>query len=256
MDFKFSLWKPRVDVAEVRFVESADLPQSGFASVYKFTKVDADAMGDSYKNFKGTVYHEELKLDADSETASEDCERRLQAQGVAYDKYTTGGRGAHYHIPRIVAPSHTLPAIDKLFVQVNYPLADTSFYHHVGWYRQVGAVHKKTGLKKTLMHRQSGQVLDMRTSQNAPPTVALPNTRKSGIQPVFSDDVLRRLTIPISKGNRHDHYINLGLRLDNLGQPIDWAFAYMANVNLMAEEPLTDSDMHRILNWVYHERVK
>jgi hypothetical protein len=255
--FTFALWKPRTNDDSIRFVEVTDLPESGFASVYNFAATDAEAMSNGYKNFRGTVHSDTLKIDCDNEAASKAVEGWLKGRGIAYSKYTTGGRGNHFHVPRSVAPSHTLPAIDKSFVLAHMPLADVSFYHHVGWYRQEGATHARTGLKKTMLYSVTGPVLDMTGLQAADTSLTPARSPGTGaIASVFTDEILKRMTVPISKGARHNAYIDLALRLDTLNQPVEWAFAYMSNVNLMAEEPLSDSDMARILNWAYYERVK
>lgn len=150
--YNWAIWKPKVVDADVRFVHVDDLPASGFASVYQFSEADARSMeaAGTYKSFKGTVFSPVLKLDCDDTDTAARVEVRLHAMGVGFSKFSTGNRGFHYHVPREVAASHTLPALDKQFVTREFPGADVSFYHHVGMYRQVGAVHQKTGRRKEM----------------------------------------------------------------------------------------------------------
>jgi hypothetical protein len=255
---KWAIWKARVDDDSVRFVHIDDLPNSGFASVYNFSEADArsmEALG-TYKSFKGTVYCSTLKIDCDNEEIANSVEGRLQAKEVGYAKYSTGGRGAHFHVERLVEPSHLLPYIDKAYVSREFPGADVSFYHHVGWYRQNGATHKKTGLRKTLVNTVTGSVLDMRGETLNAATQPEQTISKQGIQSVFSDARMQRLTVPYSGGERHNRYCAVAARLCDLGQPEEWAFMYLFNVNLMSDEPLGEPELRRILDWAFNQRER
>lgn len=259
MKYDWALWKAKVTDDSVRFVHVDDLPASGFASVYCFAEADAKSIGTlgTYRCFKGTVHCPLLKIDCDTEEASASTERRLVEAGIAYRKYSTGNRGHHYHIERTVLPSHMLPALDKAYVTEHFPGTDTSFYHHVGWYRQEGAVHGKTGEAKTLLADVQGTVLDMSNLDvpfSAPGVVSA--SAEGGIKSIFGDSYLNILTVPYSGGERHNAYCKIAVRLDELNQPLEWAFVYLANVNLMSVEPLADEELKRILDWAYFSRNK
>lgn len=258
MTYDWALWKARVTDDSVRFLHISDLPASGFASVYCFSEADARSMEKlgTYRSFKGTVHCPTLKIDCDTEDASEATERRLKEEGFAYRKYATGNRGHHYHVERIVGASHVLPALDKALVEERFPGTDVSFYHHVGWYRQEGATHLKTGNKKALLADVAGRPLDMRDFQL--PTFAkwenCPQFTNNVIGSIFSDFVLQRMTVPYEKGERRNRFCAIAARLKELNQPLPWAFAYLANVNLLCEERLADGELHRILDWAYFQR--
>lgn len=79
---------------------------------------------------------------------------------------------------------------------------------------------------------------------------------RADVQSVFSDAYLSRLTVPYNNGERHNRYCAIAARLDDLGQPFEWAYAYLANVNLMSETPVGDNDLMRILTWAYEQRDK
>ena len=256
MKFPFVLWKPRAADNTVRFLNVEDLPNAGLRSVYQYSATDADSMHDldSFKAFKGTVYSEELLIDTDTEASSTACEGRLKELGLAFQKFTTGNRGNHYHVKRVSVAGHTLPASDRLYVEREFPGADTSFYHHVGLYRCIGATHAKTGLKKELLYSVEGKLLDLQPSKPAELTVNnAPNTDLSSTS-VFLDETLRRLTVPYGHGERHKGLVNISLALHRLKQPFEFALGYLHNVSLMCAEPVEVKDLIRILEWTYYNR--
>ncbi len=256
---KWAIWKSKVTDDTVRFIHLDDLPASGFASVYLFSEADARTMEatGTYKNFRGTVSSDTLKLDCDTEEISARMAVLLQTKKVAYSKYTTGGRGHHYHVPRVEQTSHILPTLDRAFVAREFPGADVSFYHHVGLYRQIGARHARTGNKKALLETVDGVKLDMTKEVLDDFRTTSTTTQNSNTpQSVFADPVLRILAIPYHNGERHNRYCAISSRLADIGQPIEWAFPYLANVNLMSESPLPDGELKRILEWAYYNRAK
>ena len=252
MKYEYALWKARVNDDSVRFVHIDELPASGFASVYNFSEADARSMeaAGTYKAFKGTVFSPFLKLDCDDGVSASHVEVRLLALGVGFSKFSTGNRGFHYHVPREILPSHTLPALDKQFVAREFPGADVSFYHHVGMYRQVGAIHSKTGRRKESLKKVSGAVLVM-TGETLEYKASEPVNRELAPQSVFGDRQLDLLTVPYANGERHKKYCAIAARLRELNQPEDWAFVYLANVNLLSEEPLAENELQRMIGWAY-----
>lgn len=257
MNFDHVLWKHSVGDYDARIFNVSDIPASGFRSVYQFTEADAksfEASG-SYKGYKGTVHSETLFIDCDTEETSLSTERRLGELKISYDKFTTGGRGHHYHVPRIVPASHMLPSLDKQYVSREFPGADISFYHHVGLYRCVGARHHKTGLRKVKIGGAAGSMLDMTneslTIGSRPRCVPV-----TGLQSWFLNETLQTFSVPIAKGGRHKEFVRIATILNNIGQPLPYAMAYLVNVNLMAEEPLQIEELERIADWAYHQRAK
>ncbi len=260
MKFDWAIWKSTGDSNDVRFVHESELPAAGFASVYRYTETDAKAMQalGSFKGFKGTVYSERLQIDADTAEASEACEGRLKAQGIAFEKFTTGNRGHHYHVVRSTPPSHVLPGSDKFFVKSEYPGCDVSFYHHVGLYRQIGARHAKTGNRKELLYSVPGKVLELPLVVPAELEVELPKTTSTILEhaSVFEDDMLYRMTVPADHGERHKRYIDIAIRLDVLNQPFDFAVGWLYNVDLMSGGGMPHKDLVRIVEWAYYQRAK
>lgn len=262
MKYDWALWKAKVNDDVVRFLHVDDLPASGFASVYCFSEADARSMDilGTYKSFKGTVHSPTLKLDCDSAETSDSTEKRLRAMEVGFTKFSTGNRGNHFAVERNVSPSHVLPTLDRSYVARQFPGADVSFYHHVGWYRQEGATHPKTGEKKVLLGHVVGKALDftgvvLQSGQETGQETT--RMRREGEpQSVFADKYLSRISVPYSGGERHNRLCAVAAQLDNLHQPMEWAFGYLANVNLMCDPPLPEEELMRILTWAYEQRDK
>jgi hypothetical protein len=259
MNFPFVLWKARPDDSSVRFVSVEDLPNSGLRSVYQFSEADAGSMTDlsSFKSFKGTVYSEELLIDTDTQEASEACERRLKELNLSFKKFTTGNRGHHYHVKRSGVAGHTLPATDRLFVEVEFPGADLSFYHHVGLYRNIGAKHVKTGKRKELLYEHTGKelVLNPKSADELTPQTPTTVTQTEGASSVFLDDILKRITVPYFSGERRQGLISVALALHRLNQSFEFALGYLHNVNIMGD-PIETKELIRILEWAYYGRDK
>jgi len=252
MTYDWVIWKARVTDATVRFLHIDDVPASGFASVYRFAESDARSMeaAGTFAAFRGTVFSDTLKLDFDTESDGARAGELLRRMGVGFCKYSTGGRGFHYHIPREAAGSHLLPALDKRFVAATFPGADVSFYHHVGLYRQEGAIHAKTGKRKVLVERVPGPLLQISMDTSIVSGSSEPSGLE-GITSIFADTRLSHLAVPHHNGGRHKTFCAIAARLRELGQPTEWAYGYMYNVNLMCETPLTETEIQRILDWAY-----
>jgi hypothetical protein len=257
MSYVWAIWKPRVEDSNVRFLQQSDLPNSGFASVYRYSESDAKSLGDlsTFKGFKGVVHNEALLVDCDTKETSANIEGWLVSHEIGYKKYTTGNRGEHYHIPRITPPNHMLPTLDKAFVASCLPGADLSIYHHVALFRQEGCKHKKTGRKKELILEVVGKPLVYENTEVTLPEFDAQDANRA-MKSVFGDRALSVLTVQPDVGDRHAHYIKIANCLDNLGQPYEAAYYYLLNVNLLCEAPIADEELHRILKWSYYERSK
>lgn len=106
------------------------------------------------------VYCDEIYIDVDDPSQFDLVDNVIRNHGFNYTKYSTGGRSHHWHI-RIqpILSIHTPYSIKEFFKRLGiYEAVDTSMLHPAGQFRQEGAVHRKTGKKKTLIHSQEGLV--------------------------------------------------------------------------------------------------
>jgi hypothetical protein len=246
------LWKHRLKSNDVRILEEDDLPNSGFRSVYCFADPDAASFSKSgYAGFKGTVSSTVLFIDCDNQEGADEVRDGLKSLGLGFSTYATGRRGLHFHVPRVLVSSHLLPSMDKAFVQALSAKADFSFYHAVGFYRCIGAIHSQTGLKKTHVETVEGTLLDMANYELKVKSKERRPMNFGSMDSAFADHILQSLTVPLNHGERHKRLIEIGLALRRLNQPYDFAFVYVFNVNLMCEVPLPEEELHRLLLWVY-----
>ena len=258
--YQFWLWKPTKDEGGARFVPTDDLPTSGFVSVYAVSACDAEAIERTRTTagFKGVVFSTTLLVDCDTEEASNVVEGRLRQKALAYSKFLTGNRGAHFEIPRLTEPSHLLPQLDKAWVAANLPEADLSLYTHLHLIRRVGAVHEKTKERKILVHEQNGEVLTaedyapFRDARFASTVASQDVPSASALQCVFTDTTVMCRTVPMAEGEgRHKAMCAVAARLRELGQPIHFTEVWLANLNLLCAVPLPESEVRRIAGWAY-----
>ncbi len=252
MKYNWIIWKPTTEGSQAFYIPVEDLPQSGFRSVYQFTEADAKAMErDGYARWKGSVWSPELFIDIDKPEEIDNVCNRLELLGIAFNLYSTGNRGAHLHIPRECEPSHRLPEIDKQFAS-SLGSVDLHIYHSVAMYRCIGAKHKATGERKELLDSRAGNVLDLRESK-APiaPKHSPAFFEHNGMQSVFTSPVLQLLAVPWAVGERHAAMVRAACELRRLGQSYEFSFGYLQNVSLMAEEPKSDEEINKILNWAW-----
>lgn len=260
LEFDWWFWKPSKEAGGVRFLAGSDLPYTGFASIYAVREADSDAIraAGTIAGFSGTVWSPSLWVDCDSEEASHSVERRLRQASIAYQKYTTGNRGAHFEIERLHEPSHLLPALDRAWVQQNLPEADLSLYKHLHLLRVVGGKHEKTGQRKEKLLETSGRVLTAEDYRNLDVSV-LPKESapiavgkaRGEFRCVFEDPNFEDYWTARTSGSRHHDFCVIASRLLNLGQEPAFVHEWLRNLNLITKPPLEPNEIWRILEWAY-----
>jgi uncharacterized protein YdhG (YjbR/CyaY superfamily) len=246
--FKFNVYD-----TDFLIMHRSELPPLGFSSLYAITKADAEALisASTSVQFKGSVWSPHLVLDIDSEEIAVEVESKLKILGLAYDKYFTGNRGAHFYITRPHAPSHILPQLDKEWVKENFPEADTSIYSNLHLFRLKGAIHAKTGKRKVLVYKQSGNDLILANVLKVTQSDYI--SHKSSIhvtQSIFLDRHIMGLTVPWTNGKRHEALLNLGIMLRKRGEPLEFIERWLQNSNLLFIEPKSESEIERIMSFV------
>lgn len=254
-DFVYYLWKRVQDAGGVRFVHVSDVPNAGFSSVYAVRENDATALerAGTAAGFKGVVCSPTLSVDCDTAEAFNAVTRRLRDRGIAFTAYLSGNRGGHFEIPREIEPSHLLPALDRAWVAENLPEADLSLYSHLHLWRREGAVHEKTGKRKTKVSEQDGTILTAADFADLEPETLVAEPLPSGLQfqCVFTDDKIMSKTVPSGRGGRHKTLCAVAARLQTLGQPLHFVEVWLFNMNLFFDPPLPEADVKRIAAWAY-----
>ncbi len=237
------------------FYKKDKIPSTGFRSLYSVTKQDAEAIkaGGTCKWFKGTVWNERLCLDFDSFDAAERAESRLRALKLDFKAYHTGGRGGHFELSRITAPSHLLPQMDKQWAKEHFPECDSSIYTHLHPYRLEGTIHEKTGAKKELVASSEGSSVTLSPLKewaNVPESRRGDNSsrRKS----IFDCWRVLANTVPVRNGSRHETLVKLVYALrDAAGINAPEALWWVSETNKLFEEPKSNEELEYIIKSIY-----
>lgn len=134
---------------------------TNFRSYFGYTQSTHDlilSQGNTANLKRKEVYCDELLLDVDNPEQLEPVINVLGSLGWNYKQYSTGNRGAHFHV--CIEPlmgEHVPYSIKQLLRRVGlYERVDTSPIHPAGQFRQEGATHSKTNKKKTLVYSKEG----------------------------------------------------------------------------------------------------
>jgi len=248
----YYLWKHKQPDVTYAFVPETSLPPAGFCSVYGVSETDAKALleAGTYAGFKGVVHPGKwLWIDIDEESEVELAKAKAKQLGVEHRVYTTGNRGCHISIRRDLSASQYAPDVDKAWVKEHFPYADLRLYTHLHLLRQVGAIHEKTGNKKSLLYTSPGSTLFLEYSNQAKKERPW---NESNITSVFANRVILDLSIPHEAGSRRKYMLRLAAELARTNNPIEFSLVWMVNVNMLGD-PLDYEDLERIVHWAYSE---
>lgn len=130
-------------------------------SLYAFTHPQsrAIAMSGSVKGWRPVHFSAELIVDCDTLQSAVDVEEVLRHKDVSFNKYSSGNKGFHYHIPRECEPSDDLCLRDKLLVESMFPGVelDTGIYRPMHLIRGIGCAHEVTRRRKALVDEFVGE---------------------------------------------------------------------------------------------------
>jgi len=158
-------------------VNLCDTPQqTNFRSYFGYPQPTHDlilSQGNTANLKRKEVYCNELLLDVDNPEQLEPVIGLLRNLGWNYKQYTTGNRGAHFHVRiKPIVGEYVPYSIKQLLRRVGlFDRVDTSPIHPAGQFRQEGATHEKTGKKKALTYSQEGLIPSVPYLVEPPPVV-------------------------------------------------------------------------------------
>lgn len=136
---------------------------TGFRSVFAYPKAVAEKIIQQCGShgLRGQpVYADVLLMDFDNVDPSLFRDWLVQ-QGIAFERYDSGNRSIHFHIPLQPIQGDWVPQACKQWVEAHSIVqADTSFYHPAGVFRLPGTYHTKNpGRCKELLESVPGKLL-------------------------------------------------------------------------------------------------
>ncbi len=259
----------------VKLVTKEELEElRGFRSVYAFYE-------DAIKHIEDTnttaglagfeLYSDTLLVDFDNQPeAAEEFEFYLKAMipansgmivldpptNFAYEKYDSGGRSIHFHVP--IEPMHgtNIPESQKEFMKKIAPLADMSVYKTSGMFRLNGTFHHKhRGKFKHLLYKVEGYLLRIPTIK--PQVFRLPSVNNIIPQDTDLEYVLMRLlTTKVVEGTigRNNHIFKIAALCKDLGMVPDECMKLIMNWNLeYCTPPLQITGINSTINSAYRK---
>lgn len=193
-----------------------------------------------------SVTSHKLYIDVDTDSGITIVEQKLAQLGCGYSKWSTGNRGAHFHVDiesmeGVDVPHSQLVFIKSLGLE---KIVDTSIYRHHSCIRCPGAIHSKTGKIKNLIKTVEGNQLNIPTVKYEPED-HYRNHRAGGPEQwvQFKKNIMQER----GPGGRHQHLyiiyqsgINAGLSTTDI---LNWMIWWNANQS----NPHTDEAV--ILKW-------
>lgn len=185
----------------IRLVPLADVgSHTGFRSVFCYPTVTVDTIMEnkSTSYLRGLpVYCDTLLVDFDSCTGERMIQHLLD-NGIGFDKYHSGGRSIHLHVPINPIEGPWVPEACKQWVKNTDRTADVSYYTMSGQFRLPGTFHSKNlGGVKHLLQSYPGSKL----------TIEQPEQEELADMQVTGTDeaVLIAATKHCAEGHRRPH---------------------------------------------------
>lgn len=227
-------------------------PAPGYSSVYAFTEVDARQIrmqGNSRGFARFSVYAECLILDIDG--GDEQMKRvipKLDALGLGYDVYESGGKGYHIYIWHEPMYSPNLPYSHLCWVEANGIECDKSLYQHGRILSLPGRVHPKTGRRKQFHESKEG-VMPMIELIN-PPDINIVNDSDKDLMFVFRQ-LGRLVESEPEQGKRHTRLWSAAANCAAAGMSQTWTEEVLQEVVRKWQNPKEPEEVVKAVYQAY-----
>lgn len=230
----------------------------GYSSVYMFKEEDALLIrqaGHSKGLNQYEVAAQFLVIDCDKgEKGRTVIEDILRERGLAYEIWTSGGKGYHFYIPHAFVVDKRLPASHKAAALALFPkdLIDITLYQHGRLLSLPNRIHPVTKKRKALISTIQGKPLELTIVDEAPKVMSF-QTAETSIQSLIEG--LQRsvdlMVYPPHAGQRHIRLWGTALDLARGGIEYDTALAILLKVNDTWDAPKTEEEITQAVNSAY-----
>lgn len=241
-------WRPKLhrakDTPPVLSLEPVE--GSCFRSVYGYPPETA-AQIKKQQNVAGLhgmpVQNTHLFIDVDEDENVEEVERVIAGLGAGFSKWTTGNRGAHFHIDTEAITHSHLPYSHAEFVRGLgiAGLVDMTIYRHHSIFRVPGAIHQDTGKPKECLYQVDGPVLSIPIVIEPEPEFANYEEATPEAVRIFKKNLVQRRGV----GRRHLHLFILFESGMHAGQDIDSMLEYLYWWNAQQKTPHSEEAIYR-----------
>jgi hypothetical protein len=231
---------------------------TGFTSVYGYTEEAVTHIRET-RSTRGLsrfpVYSDVLYVDFDdNDAAAEKFEDEHLLGKYKYERYHSGGRSIHFHIPIEPMYGVNVPYSQKLWMEQHAPEADMSIYRHSGLYRLPETYHTKYPGKKKELTAVGVAGDNILRIENRPRTAV----------PTINDEIEEKgkeyfhmilgklLNTRIDEGGRHPHAYKIAMAGRTSGKTRDYTRRLLGMWNNDNCYPSKQEwELDKLVNWVY-----
>ena len=236
----------------------------GYSSIFQFSKEDAleiRNVGSSKGLKRFAVYAEWIWFDIDDENIAEAAYRyrELVERFSEYEKvgYFSGKKGYHLGVKIDPMYGRNVPYSHRRWVRENNLVVDESLYQHGRLFRNVGAIHESSGLKKRMLLKTEGKTLHIPTVIE--PVRSTPEyTESYSNEDIFRANLYRAILMienPPDQDIRHTRLWGWAQDMCDNGVPYELTLALAKHVNGMFPTPKTDEEVEVAVDQGYGNSI-
>lgn len=216
----------------------------GYASVYSFSKSDADQIkeaGHSQGFNKYTPGADCLSIDLDDKGQSLDHVLEKFSE-YEYEVWFSGCKGHHVIIKHDFIESEDLPYSHLNVVRSFNIKVDECIYQPGRILRLPNAIHEKTGKKKVLIGTNKGKLLEIPLIKKPPVTFSFKGEEEGDYKTALAK--LWSLSVEgLQEGERNKKIWQISSELLRAGFNIDAVFHFILHINNKQIEPLDEAEV-------------
>lgn len=234
------------------------LKDPGYSTVYMFSEADATKIkeaGNSRGFSQYAVGARHLVIDCDQGDAGRDrIAERLDAEGLAYEIWESGGKGYHFYIPHEFIYDIRLPYSHQQAILKLLPrdLIDLTLYQHGRLISLPGRIHPVTKKPKRLVSSHPGIPIEIPLVEEVKRVITFDATLgdhhmlAAGLQRAYD-----LICFPPDKGKRHIRIWGVALDLAQAGMDYEATLNLLTLVNDTWDEQKSEDEISKAVSSAY-----
>ena len=225
-------WRDSIERRGPPILLEAPDRQYNFRSLYGYAPntINIIQKNKHTRGLKGiSCYSDLLIIDCDTLDDMALTNDRLAELGIAYEVWSTGNRGLHFHIDiePMFGPNTIWSQIIWLQENNLWEIVDRSIYREGGQIRVPGAIHRKTNKPKELVKEIPGELLIVKERVRPPVSQSSSEIEEGTPEAIY--EYMKNLMYRRGEGARHTHLFVLwkrgiaaGVDPDTLREDLRW----------------------------------
>lgn len=234
---------------------------TGFRSMFKYHNT-AMKQATEARTVKVLAESELISCDTvfvdfdDNQPNANKFEKWLKEESFVFERWDSGGRSDHFHIPILPLFGSSCPKqIKKFMASFKLDGLDLSFYHYAGLFRLPGTEHHRTGKQKILVEQFDGDCL-----LQIPELIT--ETKKPTVFGKFDGDldylsfaliqITNYIGVSPKTGNRNSVLFEIASHLRDAGLERDTAFDLLVKMDeTWLDQSKGEEEVERVLNGMW-----